>query len=666
MSKRQTIKLSLLKHIKHKELLAKIQSGVVTVGHIVEQGLDFLNLHIRRCLAQKKPLPTIDQGFVKRCFLVVSHLDGDVRKCEHKDLSMTWDLFIKAAPPSVSRNGLNYPLEYAAQQTVVNVETNITTHFFSRHFRYLRACYNLDNKEARELQSSIFDTSKESTDERVLKERKHLPKRSTETLEEHLHTSPTSYLPIMAHMILALEDVRTPLMEQWQVEEKKEEKDKELIKSLKKRIRLARSFSLLPSKKGFIPGHMRLDTITLQLWTNKSKSTKQFKGMRKTEDSFLEAEIVDGKKQRRKRNSEKDTREKDFLWQSFFKIPRIGKRFQFNHSVTTDGVSINLDYVRKGTIILHKFDRGRKKKKRKKKTEPTVDFSHLKKKIVVGVDPGKINLLYMTVDGNNPTSRSERKKFRFTSRQRRREMDCDGMQKKRQLLLQNSEQVKLAQDQLSKCDRRSLKPSTFLHYLAEKKKIHSILSGFYDNIFYRQQRMWSFRKQQSSEDRLVSSIKQKFGAGCVLAYGDWSTPLQTPGMASTPHCRLRDKLRKHFTVIDVPETNTSKTCCKCDSLLTAEKREKDGKKKEIRGLRRCTNVECGVRISRDYNAAINIRRNLLHCIAHGDWMEQFKPVSADEKDKNAPANKKGKHAPKQKHPSVSSFSSEKELTGNEG
>ena len=43
----------------------------------------------------------------------------------------------------------------------------------------------------------------------------------------------------------------------------------------------------------------------------------------------------------------------------------------------------------------------------------------------------------------------------------------------------------------------------------------------------------------------------------------------------------------------------------------------------VRGIRRCKNENCGVIMNRDYNAAINIRRNLLHFIENGDWLPCF-------------------------------------------
>ena len=55
-----------------------------------------------------------------------------------------------------------------------------------------------------------------------------------------------------------------------------------------------------------------------------------------------------------------------------------------------------------------------------------------------------------------------------------------------------------------------------------------------------------------------------------------------------------------------------------------EEEDVDEKEYPVRGIRRCQNEECRVIMNRDYNAAINIRQNLLHYIQHGDWCPRFK------------------------------------------
>ena len=81
---------------------------------------------------------------------------------------------------------------------------------------------------------------------------------------------------------------------------------------------------------------------------------------------------------------------------------------------------------------------------------------------------------------------------------------------------------------------------------------------------------------------------------------------------------------------------TSKTCSLCESICgpcaevdafhRAKKIEKAGtdadalsraKRFSVRGLRRCSNVECAAHLNRDYNAAINIQRRCKSMLSGG-------------------------------------------------
>ena len=50
------------------------------------------------------------------------------------------------------------------------------------------------------------------------------------------------------------------------------------------------------------------------------------------------------------------------------------------------------------------------------------------------------------------------------------------------------------------------------------------------------------------------------------------------------------------------------------------------------GIHCCKNVNCGVVMNRDYNAAINICRNLLHYINTGDWLPQFSKKAGEKNE----------------------------------
>ena len=116
----------------------------------------------------------------------------------------------------------------------------------------------------------------------------------------------------------------------------------------------------------------------------------------------------------------------------------------------------------------------------------------------------------------------------------------------------------------------------------------------------------------------------------LLAYGSVVKAISTfspKGVAPCINMGLRYRLSRHFVVVDTPEHYTSMTCSKCHcrcgpfEALETERRVKlvekasseEEKKKaryhEIRGLRRCQNVECEAILHRDRNAAVNIATN---------------------------------------------------------
>lgn len=109
------------------------------------------------------------------------------------------------------------------------------------------------------------------------------------------------------------------------------------------------------------------------------------------------------------------------------------------------------------------------------------------------------------------------------------------------------------------------------------------------------------------------------------------------GLIPSPTCGIRKLLSQHFNVIDTPEDYTTKLCSKCKighmkSVMKTKVRKKVQNGKEIEwiekemdvhGLRHCNNKKCAVLMNRDYNAAINIRQNLIHYLHHQKWSPHF-------------------------------------------
>jgi len=324
---------------------------------------------------------------------------------------------------------------------------------------------------------------------------------------------------------------------------------------------------------------------------------------------------------------------RDLLWSTYFNLKqlKISKRkYQFDHSILTDGVSVSAQFATKGKLE----KQSRKKLKKIKldiKDEEEVDkieVASLKNRCVVGVDPGKHNVLYLTADDQNIE-----KRMKYTNIQRRVELGRKDFQRSERKI--KTEMVQQAENQIS--NSRASTTKGFQEYLKARFKVQDLLYSHYSNPVFHIHNWWSYRKKQKSEQKLVNSIKEKFGTDAVLAYGNWSRSTQMRGLIPSPTCGIKRMLSQHFTIIDTPEYHTTKLCSKCHTGImepvknkTITKKKWNGTSKvevqceiDVRGLRRCNNAECAVLFNRDYNAAMNIRQNLLHYIDHGCWADRF-------------------------------------------
>ena len=442
-----------------------------------------------------------------------------------------------------------------------------------------------------------------------------------------------------------------------------------------------RMIAVLPLSTGFVPGaSLHIDTQALEQLVGRSdpKAQPYFAA----HDARLAADRVAGKKRAKPgRNSAVEALdEKDQLWRPFFDIDAVAPRskvvrgtIRFGHHLTTDGISVSATVLHRGDE-----DEQKKKKARSKKSasmqpkkrmvnsaDPNVDVSHLvgiDPSKIVGVDPGKIELVHLTNDTGegDPAART----LRYTKQQRRHESGAARREAHQQRI--RTPEVIEAEQLLANSTYHSRSPSleAFQIYLYHRFMVQNVLYMHYaDNAVHRIFRWNNWRGRRSSEDRFVQKVVDTFGADAVLAYGDSSGWHSIPGLAPTPTTGLTRRFAHRLEVIAVPEYKTSRTCSNCLAQVEGDPtrtrvytdRETGLPKRvpvrtnvfttactlhllrsadrlspvvQVRGIRRCTSDECGghKRWSRDHNAAVNIRANLLHRIAHpGHWHPSFTP-----------------------------------------
>lgn len=151
-----------------------------------------------------------------------------------------------------------------------------------------------------------------------------------------------------------------------------------------------------------------------------------------------------------------------------------------------------------------------KKQRKKKKTQKTPPLpppppsnTSYSQKTIVGVDPGKHAILYMTTD-----DKKIEKRLQYTNVQRRSETGTAASQKK--IASWKTEDIQKLEDTLSKCNSRSSSSADFQKYLSARTQVEQQLYQHYADIRFKIYKWWTFRRKQKSEHKLVQNIKKTF------------------------------------------------------------------------------------------------------------------------------------------------------------
>ena len=304
------------------------------------------------------------------------------------------------------------------------------------------------------------------------------------------------------------------------------------------------------------------------------------------------------------------------FWNRLFNLDKRvfrKKRYRFNFMLQTDGVAVSLNFVHK-----------------EKKTCPNgrteeddlyayvdqlsdSDVEVMKGRNIVGCDPGKISLVYMS-DG--------RSKLRYNAFQRRTE----SMVKRNQKILLTEKKKKGIHEveaTLSECNSKSVDMKRFKDYLLQKNKINTELRSFYRLDLHRKMKWRQFVYGQKSEDKFLNRMASKFGSDAVIAYGDWSRSSQMRHFVPTKGVGMRKLIARRFCTVSVDEFRTSKLCYKCSGQLEHLRVEQQ---KVYRCLI-CPECESSKSkqptfVTRDLNSALNIRELALKWIT-----EKTRPVA---------------------------------------
>jgi len=587
----KVVKTSLKNILKNPEInLEKIQDAVIRMNKIMTHTLQFLKLfllhsyEIGNFLLDKNiirgALKTVSITNHKKEFPVSQELMSELSSFYIKNyLPLTWiDI--------PSRTNLKEILKYAEEEIITMYENNIKLHFVEYVEKYVNVKWK--KKFIEEKIRKIIKTKKER-ESRIRKFRQELRKIKQDLLdigseakyrskifyhewideqimyvlppnkefEENsiyydLKCHPLDYLPCMIFMMKEIESEGEKI------------------------------YNVFPMRTNIIPKYIKLDTTSLVefLVTKEQGTKKEFKVSEREDD----------------------------IWKFFFKTNNgvFRKRnYSFHHMILTDGIGVSIIFLKKEFV-------GRRVKEVKHCPELYVDdnLSCLKDKKIVGIDPGKEDLIYC-VDGKH-------NHFRYSQNQRRKEMKS---KKYRNIILGMKTQkidnktIIEYETELSEFNRKTLTLTNFEDYVREKNFLDDTLSKFYETFIFRKLKFGSFVNKQKSEERMMKNFKRIFGSpeNVVVCFGDWEQKKQMKFKEPTKGKGMRSLFRKYkYKVFLVDEYRTSCRCFKCQGeckncVSVKDPRPfKDGSLRLVHGLLRCKNVNCSCFWNRDCNGASNI------------------------------------------------------------
>jgi hypothetical protein len=316
----------------------------------------------------------------------------------------------------------------------------------------------------------------------------------------------------------------------------------------------------------------------------------------------------------------------DKIWEFFFRTERkmfCKTGYSFHHMVSTDGVGLSILFLR-ADLVGKKLPMMKKGISRELYIDELDDYSNLQDKTIVGIDPGKDDLIYCVDNASKDAN-----VFRYSQDQRRKETK---MKKYNNIILgmkTNKIEGKTIieyETELSHYNRKSLNITKYKEYLREKNRINHILFQFYRKELFRKLKFGKYINIKRNEQKMVRNFKKAFGnpEEVVICIGDWEQRKQMKFKEPTLGKGLRILFRKNnYKVFLVDEFRTSCKCSNCNGGVCEKfrvrenprpkpKKNKENPKKEIKydetrlihGLLRCKSG-CGL-WNRDRNGSSNI------------------------------------------------------------
>ena len=608
----KSIKTSLKSVLKHPEINTKIlNDAVIKSNKIVIHTLQFLKLYLLDYYENNNhTLPDISKELINNSMKVVcgekTEKRGKPAKNETIEMKDKLITFYNNHYLPLTQNdpidyaGLNTVLDYLKEDVITMYENNIQLHYVEYVERYVNVIWKKKlitekirklGKTKQERETRVRNLCGElrkikndllNVDKKPYQSRPYYHQWSTEqtlhilprknkyeknSIYYDLKCSPMDYFPCMIFMMKLVEN------------------EKESVNNV------------FPLRSEIAPKYIRFDTTTMvNLLLRKEHGTKAFY---KTKGEL-------------KKNEDK-------IWKFFFRTERKlfhKTGFSFHHMVSTDGIGLSILFLR-NDLVGKKLPMMKKCINNELYIDELDDYSHLRDKTIVGIDPGKDDLIYCVNDASKNAN-----VFRYSQNQRRKETK---MKKYNNIILAmktnkiEGKTIIEYETELSHFNRKSLQITKYKEYLQEKNRINHILFRFYHKELFRKLKFGKYINIKRNEQKMIRNFKNTFGNSdeVVICIGDWEQKKQMKFKEATLGKGIRTLFRKNnYKVYLVDEFRTSCKCSNCNGgvceKFRARKNPKPNKNKEekydemrlIHGLLRCQSG-CGS-WNRDRNGSSNI------------------------------------------------------------
>ena len=283
-----------------------------------------------------------------------------------------------------------------------------------------------------------------------------------------------------------------------------------------------------------------------------------------------------------KKNNSLDTD----LWNSFLDTSQLqGSNNTFTGTIDTDGLIVNIHFKRP-------------KQQKEKDAEENVS---LEGKRVLGVDPGRTNIMTVVeIDDNG--------RYKSKTLTRSRYYLDSGIIEARKKTIKWNKSVKNELTKLAGASPKSVILEKFKTFIATLEQVQKTLWDESFKIRWREQRFRLYGGKKRVIAKFLNTLN--LDEETVLAFGSAKFAPGGKGEVSVPTTRMFKECSYRVRTIPISEFRTSKVYWKDDSVLdTVAKNCPNGKLETVRGLLWCSSTnEMNKFVNRDINAAINIMR----------------------------------------------------------